>query len=48
MTVWILMHREQQMQVRKLYEQQGIKPATKQTSAEARFVALETQLGINS
>ena len=36
------------MQVRKLYKQQGIKPAVKQPSAKARIAALEVQFGINS
>ena len=36
------------MQVKKLHEMQGIKLAVKQTSAEARIIALEAQLGINS
>ena len=46
--VWNSMFSEQQMQVRKLHEQQGIKPTAKQTSAEARIAALKVQLGINS
>ena len=43
-TVWNSMIKEQQMQVRKLCEQQGIKPVTKQTSADARIAALEAKL----
>ena len=42
------MSREQQMQVRKLCDQKGIKPAMKQTSAEARIAALEAHLGMIS
>ena len=38
------MTREQQMQVRKLCKQQGIKPTTKQTSTNARIVDLEAKL----
>ena len=44
--VWNSMTEEQQMQVCKLCEQQGIKPAMKQTSADARIAALEVKLGI--
>ena len=36
------------MQVRKLHEQQGIKPMVKQTSADARIAALEAKLWISS
>ena len=36
------------MKVCKLYEQQDIKPAMEQTSAEARITALESKLGIPS
>ena len=46
--VWNSMTKEQQKQVCKLCEQQGIKPATKQTSTDARIVALEAKLGITS
>ena len=46
--VWNSMTRDQQMQARKLQEQQGIKPPTQQTSADARISALEAQLGITS
>ena len=42
------MSREQQMKVRKLCKQKGMKPATKQTSTEARIAALKSQLRINS
>ena len=42
------MKTEQQMQVRELCEQQGIKLTTKQTSAEARIAVLEPQLNISS
>ena len=45
--VWFTMSREQQIQVKKLWEQQGIKWATKQ-SAEAMNAAHEAHLGINS
>ena len=41
------MMNEQQMQVRKLHEKQGIKPAAKQTSADARIAALEAKLRIS-
>ena len=40
--------REQQMQVRMLQEQQGIKPTMRQTSTDARISALEVKLGITS
>ena len=46
--VWNPMTKEHQMQVCKLYEQQGIKPAMKQTSTDARIATLEAQLGISS
>ena len=46
--VWNSMTREQEMQVRKLRLQQGIKPATRQTSADARISALEAKLKITS
>ena len=36
------------MKVRKLCEQQGIKSAMKQTSADARIATLEAKLGIPS
>ena len=36
------------MQIRKLQEQQGIKPAAKQTSTATRIAALEAQVGISS
>ena len=36
------------MQVRILHKQQGIKPAMKQTSADARIAALGAKLGISS
>ena len=36
------------MQVRKLCEHQGIKPATKQTNADARIATFEAKLGIAS
>ena len=42
------MTKEQQMQVRKLHEQQSIKPTTRQTSRDARISALEAQLRISS
>ena len=42
------MTKEQQMQVRKLHEQQGMKPAVNQSSEGARIAALEAQLGISS
>ena len=40
--------KEQQMQVRKLPKQQGIKATMMQTSADARIAALEAKLGIDS
>ena len=40
--VWSSMSKEQQMQVRKLQEQQGMKPACKQISTETR-IAIEAQ-----
>ena len=40
--------REQEMQVRKLHEQQGIKPTMKQTSVDTRIAALEAKVGITS
>ena len=46
--VWNSITKVQQMQLHKLHEQQGIKPATKQTSADARIAALEAKLGIAS
>ena len=46
--VWNSMTRDYQMQVRKLHEQQGIKPTVKQTSAEARIAALDAWLRIHS
>ena len=42
------MCKKQEMQVRKPCEQQGIKPITKQLSAEARIAALEAQVRTNS
>ena len=36
------------MQVRKLHEQQGIKPATNQTSADARIAAIGAKLEVGS
>ena len=42
------MNSEQQMQVRKLHKQQGIKTAMKQTSTDARIAALEAKRGIAS
>ena len=42
------MTKEQQVQICKICEQQGIKPAMKQTSTDARIAALEAKLGINS
>ena len=45
--VWNSMTKEQQMQVRKLYEQQDMKLATKQTIEEARIAALQAKLGIS-
>ena len=42
------MTKEQQMQVRKLHEQQGIKPTMRQTSADMRIAALEAKLGVSS
>ena len=42
------MTREQQIQVSKLHEQQGIKPIAKQTSADARIAALDAKFRIAS
>ena len=42
--VWNSISREQQVKVRKLSEQQGIKPTTKQISEEARIAALEARI----
>ena len=42
------MTRKQQMQVRKLQEQEGIKPTMRQTSADVRISALEAKLRITS
>ena len=42
------MTKEQQMQFYKLHEQQGIKTAMKQTSANANVAALEANLRITS
>ena len=46
--VWNSMTKEQHMQIRKLQEQQGIKPAAKQKGADARIAALEAKLRISS
>ena len=46
--VWNPLTKEQQMQIRKLHEQQDIKPAVNQTSADAMVAALEAKLRINS
>ena len=46
--VWNSVTNEQQMQVRKLHEQQGIKHAAKQTSADAMIAALLAKLMICS
>ena len=43
-----LMPREHQMQVRKLQEQQSIKPSYKQPSTETRIATLEAQLRVDS
>ena len=42
------MTKEQQVQVRKLCEQQGIKLVVKRTSADARIAALEGNLRVSS
>ena len=42
------MTNEQQMHMRKLHEQKGIKPTVKKTSTEVRVAALEAQQGISS
>ena len=42
------MTEEQHMKVRKLHEQQDIKPTMKQSSADAGIADLETQPGISS
>ena len=44
--IWIFMTKEQQMQVCKLIEQQGIKPAKKQTNPDARIAVLRQSLGL--
>ena len=44
--VWNSMSKEQQMQVRKLREQQGIKPTVRQFMAKARITALRLSLGL--
>ena len=44
--VWNSMTRDQQIQVRKLQEQQGIKPTTWQTGTDPRISALEAKLWI--
>ena len=46
--VWNFMTNKQQMQVKKLCEQQGIKPTMKQTSSKARIAATEAQPRISS
>ena len=45
---WDSMTKEQQMKVRKLCIQHGIKPTAKQTSKDAKVDALEAKLGISS
>ena len=42
------MTKEQQMQVRKFCEQQGIKPTMKKTSTDSKIAALEAKLEIAS
>ena len=46
--VWNSMTKEQYMQVHKFHKQQGIKPAVKQISADARIAALEAKFVISS
>ena len=46
--VWNSMTKKQQMQIRKLHEQQGTKPSMKQPSADARIAVLEAKLRISS
>ena len=46
--VWNSITKVQQMQVHMLCKQQGMKPTAKQTSTDARIVALEAKLRINS
>ena len=45
---WNSMTREQHMQVEKLWQQQGIKFASKKPSVDARFTTLGAQLGVYS
>ena len=46
--VWNSMTRDKQMMVIKLQEQQGIKSATRQTTADARISAFEAKLWLTS
>ena len=46
--VWNSMTEEQQMQVRKLQKEHGIKPATRLSNTEDRVTALEVKLGVSS
>ena len=46
--VWNSMSRVQQMKVRKMKEQQCIRPAFKQPSAEARIAVIEAQFRVIS
>ena len=46
--VWNSMTKEQQMQVQKLHEQQGIKPTMKQMSTDIKIATLETKLRVSS
>ena len=48
MAVWNSMSKEEQMQVRKWWEQQGIKPASTQPRVEAGIAAIEAHLQVNS
>ena len=45
--VWTCMTNEQQMPVRKLYEQQGIKSIAMQTNVDTRITALEAKIGVS-
>ena len=45
--MWNNMSIEQQVQIRKLHEQQGIKPTYKQQSADARIAASEARPRVN-
>ena len=42
------MTKEQQIQIRKLQKEQGIKPTSRPTSTETKVAALEAKLGVSS